>query len=541
MHYLGEPDGATEDLRAYIPVGKVIDFNFSDLSTKVIVGRKGSGKSLCMRKFQEYAQNQSNIYAIDYKSRNPDLSGIIKFSVDMPDVERTNIWQQLWRNAIFISVATIICFCKPTKTASMSFIPEDEINSFKKDFNPCLFGLEEVTHPYDIIEVLIERHVNHEQFLTYARSARTKNFESRIRLILDRCPKICFFLDALDEELRRAPALLIDVARALFYTAVHLAREPSANKLHVTVAIRDIIYSSVQTSEHADRYKNSQYISSLPWSKQLVREFAEKKIGMAINKARTNGAHWAPKTGSTLYDLLGFKVIRNTRKQCHEDVLDYFIRHTNYVPRNVIRLGNRIFDELRQHGKIDERLYKGVVNEISQDLAEQLLKVSSAYLIAAYHGKDIRYLVEVYEGFEEVVKRHSLFKEEKLADMYRASQSILSDGFVEPIKNFIKFIGTDVFTRDCLRSAIDEFTSMKIDEPHNHQLNRLENILWAQGLLGYRENKGGSSEDIFYYFSGMGTLATLPMDKKHYVFFPGLVQVCSLKIVRGVPVGGKAL
>jgi len=117
-------------------------------------------------------------------------------------------------------------------------------------------------------------------------------------------------------------------------------------------------------------------------------------------------------------------------------------------------------------------------------------------------------------------------------------QSNLTDGLKEPIKNFIKFIGCDVFCKENLTNAIREFTKENKDYNtmvQNFNLNRLENILWIQGLISLRS--GGGDGDKFYYFSDTHEQQSLELDCDQYVFFPGLNEVCNLSISDGRPVG----
>jgi dimeric dUTPase (all-alpha-NTP-PPase superfamily) len=541
MTYLGEPDGTTADLRAYIPVGKKINFDFGNLATKVIVGRKGSGKSLCMRKFQENAERNPKLFVIGFRTQNPDLAGLIKFSTSIPHHLRTNTWQKIWKYSIILSAATIISHHSDEQRRYFQGVKKTDIDDILEEYHNCFLDLAEVTHPYDIVEVMMGRFDGYNDFLEFQRSPIVKNFENRITGLLRNSSTICFFLDALDEELRRSPSLLVDVTRALFYTTIQIARDAKlSGKLHVTIAVRDIIFSSIMTSEHADRYEDTSYIKSLPWDAALVEQFTQRKISIATKEMQESKSSWAGVRAESLQELLGFSTVANGPKGCDEDAVKYFIRHTNYVPRNVIRMGNRVFAHIDENGSIDVESYKKIVNDISRSIAEQLLKVSSAYLVAFSYDNEIKYLVELQEDFADYVLSKSIFKDEKMLSVMRSAAISLTDGFVEPIKEFVRAIGKDVFTRSELNEALSDFVKENYDynqSSQNYSMNRLENILWTQGLLGVREEKGSEVVDLFYYFAGIGSLSTLPDNANQLVFFPGLADVCGLAIVPGRPVG----
>ncbi|MBJ6373119.1 hypothetical protein [Sedimentitalea arenosa] len=206
-------------------------------------------------------------------------------------------------------------------------------------------------------------------------------------------------------------------------------------------------------------------------------------------------------------------------KECDEDVTSYFLRHTNFVPRNTIRFGNRIYSDIEKSRGITSDKYKKVVSDISREIANALITVASAYLVAASYDDDIGYLLEVDEQLREFLSKGPVsdrFVDEVVENM----QTNLTDGFVKPLKNFIGHIGKDVFSKSELSGAIQEFTRENKDYnsmAQNFNLNRLENILWIQGLIGYRPENGGG--DVSYYFSDVNEQTDLPMNHDTYVFF----------------------
>lgn len=156
-------------------------------------------------------------------------------------------------------------------------------------------------------------------------------------------------------------------------------------------------------------------------------------------------------------------------------------------------------------------------------------------------GYDIAHLLRTQDDFAAFCQHHTRIRPEMLEAYTKVAQNTITDGFVHPIINFIKHIGKDVFSPKELDEALAIVTTETVDYHNgieNHELNRLENILWSQGLIGVRNNVSGKDVDIFYYFSGIGGFGTIPAAVDKYVFFPGLVDLCHLRVEPGTPVGG---
>ncbi len=400
-------------------------------------------------------------------------------------------------------------------------------------------GLRTPTQVYEVVNVLINYFKNYEEFAKFLFSPIVSNFRSTCRITLRNSAQICIYLDSLDDEMRRAPAILTDITRALFYTVIKGARDTdNVPNLHVMITLRDVVFSTIMSSDHADRFLDTSYVLFLFWSPQKSSGFLSEKIKQTQRNLSSSNAKWAPGVAD-LPALLGFEKVYNEGKETEEDVTSYFLRHTNFVPRNTVRFGNRLYSVLDKNGSIEVVQFKRIVADISREIANTLLTAASAYLVAASYDDDVGYLIELDESFREYLSKGPV-SDRMVEEVIDGMHTNLTDGFIKPIKSFINHIGKDVFSKTELTAAVEEFTRDNHDYnsmAQNFNLNKLENILWIQGLIGVRQKN--NSGDSFYYFSDTNEQTDLPMNSETFVFFPGLNDVCNLEIQKGSPVGPK--
>lgn len=537
LEYMGRPDGSTEALKNHLDLGYDTRVDFSSLSHKVIVGRKGSGKSLSIRKFFQHSQRDPSRFAIDITNKPPNLESIVRFSSTMQHRVRTNSWQSIWDFAILVSAVTYILYDEDYQKKFGRNHQKVQLETVEYQYGNCLLGLRAPTQVYEVVNVLVNYFENYEAFARFLFSPIVSNFRSTCTRTLKNAGQICIYLDSLDDEMRRAPAVLTDITRALFYTVIKSARDTDAvPNLHVMITLRDVVFSTIMSSDHADRFLDTGYVLFLFWSPRKSTNFLTEKIKQTQSNLHKNSNKWDTKI-SSLPELLGFDDVENLGKKVREDVTTYFLRHTNFVPRNTVRFGNRIYSIVDKRGSITEAEFKKSVSDISREISNTLLTAASAYLVAASYDDDIGYLLELDESFREFLAKGPV-SERMIDEVVGNMQTNLTDGFIKPIKSFINHIGKDVFSREELIVALDEFTRDNHDYnsmAQNFNLNKLENILWIQGLIGVRQKDGAG--DTFYYFSDTNEQTDLPMNSQTFVFFPGLNDVCELEIQEGPPVG----
>ncbi|MCV2882156.1 P-loop ATPase, Sll1717 family [Actibacterium sp. XHP0104] len=538
-NYIGVPDGTTEDLSNYVEIKKVIQFDFDSLEPRVLVGRKGSGKSFTQRKYVDASYGEADRFVLPYDNDPPDLDGILKFSAQMPVSSRTNIWQKIWEYAIYTSIATHLLYYEQFKMRFSGDRLAEAIRYIEQDRRPLL-GFTTPTNVYTVVQAIISDFEEYTEFLDFYRSPDRSNFTNTVDRALRDSPIVCVYLDALDEELRRAPSLIVDITKALFYVCFKFARASgNKKKIHVMTTIRDIVYSTIiYASEHGDRYKDNPQVVELPWTPVATEKFTQKKAEAGLREYPS--CRLAPQSKTPLGQLLGFEKIENIEKDFVEDIDRYMVRHTNCSPRTIVAMGNKIFESIDAEQTMDADLFRDIVNQYSKELANRVIKIASAYLVSCIYDDEIALLVENEANFREYVRSKNILSPEAFEQFSGAPMQSLTDGFVRPIVGFIQGIGTDEFSAAELSAAIDKFEGQNNDYREmnpQHVLGKIENVLWAQGLLGARYERRGEVRDEFFFFGRLNREAVLPRDPEMYVFCPGLVDACGLTPSKGVPVG----
>lgn len=77
-----------------------------DLRARVIVGRKGAGKTLYLRRARAYAASADDLYADDISQNLPSTGEIVRVANLYPMGILVEKWMAIWRAAMLRSVAT---------------------------------------------------------------------------------------------------------------------------------------------------------------------------------------------------------------------------------------------------------------------------------------------------------------------------------------------------------------------------------------------------------------------------------------------------
>ena len=114
----GNPDGARSDINEVLnnfvefdPIRfKGLGLQYNDLSTRVIAGIKGSGKTVYLRRIQDAARSNDSVFADFIQHEPPSTHDIIKFCQVFPEGELDDMWERLWYCAILQSLASYILY-----------------------------------------------------------------------------------------------------------------------------------------------------------------------------------------------------------------------------------------------------------------------------------------------------------------------------------------------------------------------------------------------------------------------------------------------
>lgn len=113
----GPPDGArgdwTEIRSNFVDFSDLDETSDDDLATlpddrsaRLIVGKKGVGKTVYLRRFHADAKQDRGLYAVDVEHRVPATEDVIKICNFYPQKQAAEAWQMIWRRAIMRALAS---------------------------------------------------------------------------------------------------------------------------------------------------------------------------------------------------------------------------------------------------------------------------------------------------------------------------------------------------------------------------------------------------------------------------------------------------
>lgn len=538
----GDPDGAREDFRRFIPfeAGQAwggLSTSKEDLSARIIVGAKGSGKTIYKRLLEGAATARGDLYVFPqtlqvpstelvdkygaYFSREASSSSniintdtVFHFSESIEDNQRTEQWQLLWRRAIFKSLASLF-YAKRERILepAENFISTEEFyDEFEELFGDRAYLTSESI--FNQVNDIIFSNSSRSSIQRYLHSNLWESLERVILTNLRANRPVCYFIDAIDEDFRHSPSQWMDCQKGLFYTVMRLLKDPEIiNSLHIFICIRDIVFSSVLQSEHGGRFLQSQHVRVLDWGPESASVFLRKKI-----EGLPSRFFDSPRS-RTVENWLGMKSIRNKVRRRHEKIEDYLLRHTRFFPRDINILGNALCKKIEEcrakKTVLSPEDIRQTVGRVSQFIGHEAIRICGNHLAVSSIP------VSGQQAFSNVAEEYP----------------VVADWAATNLEDFIRCIGKDVFSASELRSALKDYQADFSDlaEKTKYMQYRIDTVLWQHGLLGYREHS--TRGRCTFYGTSENRPFFLPVDKQQYVFHPCLIDHLGITPVGSYPIG----
>ncbi|MEY2519662.1 MAG: hypothetical protein QOF24_1421 [Verrucomicrobiota bacterium] len=510
----GLPDGA----RVNIGAGNYgfIEFNNAsrwralatqpgDLRARIFFGRKGSGKTIYLRRMEAHASAQPDLHSVkpDYNPLPTNL--VVRFGQNFTAYTVTEGWTRLWRIAILRSVAAQILF-DPSLSTRFS---KNELESLNH-FSICtgVPPLQAALTIFDNVKVLIAACTSRNGTDRVLEDAAWLHLDTVLKTLVHKCPPLCFYIDAIDDEFSHAPMYWMHCQRGLFTQIMWLLRDAVyGSRLHVFACLRDLVLVRVLAGEHAMRFIESEYIRPLFWDFEAASRFLNKKVEALSKRYYVQ----YDRDGTLLERWLGFSEITNEARNTVEPVDQYLLRHTRLLPRDVIILGNALC----------ESIARGALNAADSNREKHFRQVVSQW--ARSFGKEQLVICTNQISSDQMPAEAGA---KKYSDVY-TSIAEYRDGILEQLGALIEGLRTDRFKAAAIsrrRKKIDrEFESA---DPFQ--------ALWQNGLLGYVEKRAGGDRFIFY---GDHQLQSFKLPRAaEYVFHPCILDTLNIKSVGSQPV-----
>jgi len=342
------------------------------------------------------------------------------------------------------------------------------------------------------------------------------NLEDLIADVIKRVPPICFFIDSVDEEYENAPMFWLRCQKGLFFRTMRFLRDAKlGGRLHVIVCIRDHALSSVLTSEHASRYQDEPHIRTLSWNYDAAKFFFLKKLErlpeyyfMRPNERKLPlVARW-----------LGVTHISNRGRNIVEDVMDYILRHTRLLPRDIVIIGNLLCNEIliakeKGESELDQAIIRRCIHLRAGGFGNEQLRICANQIVSSN------------------MPRHA--ERKGFADVYTGDNEYRR-GVEERLKEIILVVGKDRLSHEELKAA-NALAKQEFGETSD-----VFSVLWQNRLIGYIQRTPEGMREVFFSEHSISHF-NLPLNKDEYIFHSCIIDSVGISAVGSVPVGANRI
>ena len=510
----GNPDGSRADIEDLI--SEFVDFGgnpayghlatrANDSKVRVIVGKLGAGKTVYLRRLQDFQAHQDSVYADPPQQSLPKTEVIVKACQWFSDRVLVEKWMQIWERAIMRSLVSHLLRHPELRQQ----VRDEQAAEIEQSYGRLLGDFRRPRSIYSEVRDIINQQHNAHQLSTYLDDPLWDDLEDLLGEVLSQCKPIYFYLDAIDEEFSHAPMYWLKCQEGLFYQVMRLLRDHKlGGRLHVVVCIRDIVMSSVYRSEHAPRYYNEPHIRVLTWDRSSLLYLLEQKLRrlpVSLLMRRTTSGH------PTIHDWLG---VNGSWPGPNGDasIEDYLLSHTRLIPRDIISLGNELSEEVlrqKQAGRegMPAAALEGVVQRSAKRFGDSQLAQCANQISS------------------DLMPENAALQD--YSELFTSTQAYIS-GVQEDVRSFVRMMGVDRFSRGDL-AALQEVADLHFEKTTN-----LASVLWQNGLLGYVDESGQRR----FYSMGDVEQFHFPPDVDAYVLHPCLTYaVGGIEHVRGDSAG----
>jgi tRNA A-37 threonylcarbamoyl transferase component Bud32 len=496
----GNPDGSRADIEDLI--NEFVDFGgnpayghlatrANDSMVRVIVGKLGAGKTVYLRRLQDFQAHQDSVYADLPQQSLPKTEVVVKACQWFSDRVLVEKWMQIWERAIMRSLTSHLL-----RRPELRYqVRDEQADEIERSYARLLGDFRRPRPVYGQVRDIINEQQTAYQLSTYLDDPLWDDLEDLLGEILGQCKPVYFYLDAVDEEFSHAPMYWLRCQEGLFYQVMRLLRDHRmGGRLHVVVCIRDIVMSSVYRSEHAPRYYNEPHIRVLNWNRGSLLYLLEQKLKrLPPSLLMRHAASDAP----TIGDWLGVNG-RWPGPDGDGTIEDYLLSHTRLIPRDIISLGNELSEEiLRQkqdgHAALPAAALHGVMERCAKRFGDSQLAQCANQI-----SSDL---------MPEGAALHDY------SELFTSTQAYIS-GVQEDVRSFVRMIGVDRFPRRDL-VALQEMADL-----HFEKATDLASVLWQNGLLGYVDEAGRRR----FYSMGDVEAFHIPPEVGTYVLHPCLAH-----------------
>lgn len=546
---LGEEDAVRrEDVGAvFVDVRDLIpqtNLHTNDIrAIRVVVGRKGSGKTHMLRYIEEATKENREVVfsALSDNTIPARLESQFANIVDRPHAR--NRWSKFWRIVFSISILSRFT---PTnarlaaRRAASRFLIEqghqpDQVRAtewrptrlrllahFEGYYFPPtghfrLANVRDSRDPASLIHTLLENIYNIDTLDAFIDKVDVVGLEADVASLAKTYRPFHLIIDGVDDVSWRQPRTWLDFQVGLFDAVFFFAEaQRSSEQVVVTVAIRNFVFQAAAESPHIDRIR---HLLSLNWTPDSALEFLNRRLhqissGQFADATKLDSAR-------PLAQWLGFDVVKGLRRVSDEAVESYFLRHTRLSPRNLIRQFNLLCREKNNcqanNREFGVSNFRRVVDRVANEVSELMLKTASEEIIA-FVGEISRSIPSASH-----VEGVLLWVASNLEEAVRESGC-----------EVMEWGDYQAFVHRFLTSVLPEGVSTDPDDKSFQRIARLvEDILWRSNIIAFWDERLACPG---WTFSWSPREDTRPRAGGRVGFHSSLIGKCNLGVSEHGPV-----
>lgn len=479
--------------------------NRQSMSDRIIIGRKGAGKTLYMRMLQDAARERDffvygqidplTTTTILEVHKQGEIYANTRIATDSPIslvVDRRqsliSFWRLVWDRALLISASTLFLSSRdfdqgldrsePGVSEALLRV-RTQVAANRRELYPRFADLlpDSITYysPSNCLRYIADR-LGGQKGFKFLDDIRW----TEIRRIVVECikisPPIGLYVDPVDDEYEAAPEPWLLCQAGLFRAVFEFmySGDNISNRFHIVAALRDVVYAALLKTEHGLRFIDDEHVRILDWSNVHLRMFFFEKLRQLQNRGTLS---FSSRVADPVASWLGFSEVRNEVRNIKEDVTDYLIRHCRMVPRDIIVLGNAIAAEQKRRVAIAGKTFgqeslRRVVAEVARLFAQQSIRIAILELMSSFD-----YFFELTrDGIDSTV----------------VTLDELRRSFEGRVHRFFATIKTETFLFSDLKLALLSAGLAREEDfaPHEEAYYRFDNLLWRHGMIAYQQKEG---------------------------------------------------
>jgi hypothetical protein len=516
LNPFGNPDGSRVSIENMMNEFITFDSKYyplleTNFRTRVIVGAKGSGKTVYLRRMQALIKNNDSVYTTEIASELPGTDIVVRFCQIYDINILTEKWMLLWRCAILRSLTSHILADKNLR----DYLDKSELSAFDHFTDKLYPKILAKMDVYAEVRNILSFYENREQFDSYFSYREWDILDALLSGILVKLPPIYFFIDCIDDEYSHAPMYWMRCQKGLFYRCMRFLRHPVyGGKLHIVICVRDQVMSSVYQSEHSTRYMNDSHILSLNWNYRSIEYFFDHKI------SRLNDDYFKlldETHEKSISNWLGVTTINNVVRGIDEPISEYILRHTRLSPRDIVEIGNALAAIARESvGTTDFDLQSEIRRKVAncaRSFGNELLAICANQIINNQMPDSAGRMdyTEVYTSIKEYCEQTS-----------------------SGLRSIISELPSDRFTWNDIHEIIQMVDNKELLPKDHHMFD----IMWQNGAIGYLEpSANGEPKEVFFVDANY-ELFTLPKHKDQYLLRSCLIDCTGKSLISNKPIIG---